>query len=140
MAWPICLGQLRTCATGYFDRVAAGETIDIIRRGKLVARIVPAFSDQPDRRQVSRIAEPWIRLGQLRKHAARYLDRVAAGDDRDHSRWRVGGTYRVGGRHRLILTRAHGDEAAYRDYRDRYRAMATSLGFEGHIAWAEAMP
>ena len=28
----------------------------------------------------------------------------------------------------------------YRDYRDRYRAMATSLGFEGHIVWAEAMP
>jgi hypothetical protein len=26
------------------------------------------------------------------------------------------------------------------DYRDRYRAMATALGFEGHIAWAEAMP
>jgi hypothetical protein len=33
-----------------------------------------------------------------------------------------------------------GDETSYRDYRDRYRAMATSLGFEGHIAWAEAMP
>jgi hypothetical protein len=32
-----------------------------------------------------------------------------------------------------------GDEASYRDYRDRYRAMATSLGFEGHIKWAEAM-
>jgi class 3 adenylate cyclase len=39
-----------------------------------------------------------------------------------------------------LLARAHGDESAYRDYRDRYRAMATSLGFEGHIAWAEAMP
>jgi class 3 adenylate cyclase len=39
-----------------------------------------------------------------------------------------------------LLARAHGDEAAYRDYRDRYRAMATDLGFEGHIAWAEAMP
>ena len=26
---------------------------------------------------------------------------------------------------------AHGDEAAYRDYRDRYRAMATSLGSRG---------
>ena len=26
------------------------------------------------------------------------------------------------------------------DYRDRYRDMAKSLGFEGHIAWAEAMP
>jgi class 3 adenylate cyclase len=41
---------------------------------------------------------------------------------------------------RAVLARAHGDDAAYRDYRDRYRAMATSLGFEGHIAWAEAMP
>jgi len=29
---------------------------------------------------------------------------------------------------------------AYRDYRDRYRDMATTLGFEVHIAWAEAMP
>jgi hypothetical protein len=28
----------------------------------------------------------------------------------------------------------------YRDYRDRYRAMATSLGFEGHMQWAEEMP
>ena len=41
---------------------------------------------------------------------------------------------------RALLARAHGDEAAYRDYRDRYRAMATSLGFEGHMKWAEAMP
>ena len=41
---------------------------------------------------------------------------------------------------RALLARAHGDETGYRDYRDRYRATATSLGFEGHIAWAEAMP
>jgi hypothetical protein len=41
---------------------------------------------------------------------------------------------------RALLAHAHGDEAAYRDYRDRYRAKARSLGFEGHIAWAEAMP
>ncbi len=41
---------------------------------------------------------------------------------------------------RALLARAHGDDAAYRDYRDRYRAMATSLGFEGHMKWAEAMP
>jgi hypothetical protein len=41
---------------------------------------------------------------------------------------------------RALLARAKGDEIAYRDYRDRYRAMATELGFEGHIAWAEAMP
>src|SRR6476659_2114564 len=41
---------------------------------------------------------------------------------------------------RALLTRANGDDTAYRDYRDRYRAMAKSLGFEGHMAWAEAMP
>ena len=41
---------------------------------------------------------------------------------------------------RALLAQAHGDEAGYRDYRDRYRAMATSLGFEGHTKWAEAMP
>ena len=41
---------------------------------------------------------------------------------------------------RALLARAHGDEAAYRDFRDRYRDMARTLGFEGHIAWAEAMP
>jgi hypothetical protein len=38
---------------------------------------------------------------------------------------------------RALLARAHGDEAAYREYRDRYREMATSLGYEGHIKWAE---
>jgi hypothetical protein len=43
-------------------------------------------------------------------------------------------------RSRALLARAQGDEAAYRDYRDRYRAMVTSLGFEGHMKWAEAMP
>ncbi|WP_264041906.1 adenylate/guanylate cyclase domain-containing protein [Mycobacterium paraffinicum] len=40
---------------------------------------------------------------------------------------------------RAAEARALGDDVAYRDYRDRYRAMANSLGFEGHIAWAEAM-
>jgi len=40
---------------------------------------------------------------------------------------------------RALLARAHGDAAAYADFRDRYRDMAKTLGFEGHIAWAEAM-
>jgi hypothetical protein len=34
---------------------------------------------------------------------------------------------------RALLARARGDETGYRDYRDRYHAMATSLGYEGHI-------
>jgi adenylate cyclase len=40
---------------------------------------------------------------------------------------------------RALLARAQGDEAAYRDLVDRYRAMAHEIGFEGHIAMAEAM-
>jgi class 3 adenylate cyclase len=41
---------------------------------------------------------------------------------------------------RALLARAHGDATAYAHLRHRYRDMARSLGFEGHIAWAEAMP
>ncbi|MBE1549737.1 class 3 adenylate cyclase [Mycobacterium sp. OAS707] len=41
---------------------------------------------------------------------------------------------------RAMLARARGDEGAYGDLRDRYRDMATELGFEGHMAWAAAMP
>jgi hypothetical protein len=41
---------------------------------------------------------------------------------------------------RALLTRAHGDAAAYTHFRDRYRDMAKTLGYKGHIAWAEAMP
>jgi class 3 adenylate cyclase len=38
-----------------------------------------------------------------------------------------------------LLARARGDATAYEHFRDRYRDMATSLGFEGHMTWAEAM-
>ena len=40
---------------------------------------------------------------------------------------------------RALLARARGDIAAYKDLRDRYRDMAKTLGYEGHIDWAEAM-
>jgi hypothetical protein len=41
---------------------------------------------------------------------------------------------------RALLARARGDEARYRELRDQYRQTAKTLGFEGHIDWAEAMP
>jgi hypothetical protein len=41
---------------------------------------------------------------------------------------------------RALLATARGDGSAYAHFRDRYRDMAKSLGFEGHIAWAHAMP
>jgi adenylate cyclase len=40
---------------------------------------------------------------------------------------------------RALLAQSRGDETAYRDHRDRYRAMAESLGFDGHMQWAAAM-
>jgi adenylate cyclase len=43
-------------------------------------------------------------------------------------------------RTRALVARAQGDDANYRRYRDRYRARAHELGFEGHIDTAEAMP
>ncbi len=43
-------------------------------------------------------------------------------------------------RMRALVARARGDEEVYRDHRDRYREMATRLGFEGHMKSAEAMP
>lgn len=37
----IGLGQLRNSAAYYLDRVAAGESFDVVRRGRMVAQIVP---------------------------------------------------------------------------------------------------
>ena len=39
-----------------------------------------------------------------------------------------------------LLANTRGDEATYRDYLDSYRKMATDLGFEAHMKWAEEMP
>ena len=40
---------------------------------------------------------------------------------------------------RALLARAFRDEGTYREFADRYRKMATELGFEGHMAITEAM-
>jgi hypothetical protein len=42
-------------------------------------------------------------------------------------------------RMRALLARARGDDSAYTNLRKHYRAMADSLGYEGHIDWATAM-
>ncbi|PND54420.1 cyclase [Mycobacterium sp. ENV421] len=41
---------------------------------------------------------------------------------------------------RALLAHSRGAEVTYRDYRDRYRAMTKSLGFEQHLIWADALP
>ncbi len=42
-------------------------------------------------------------------------------------------------RMRALLARARGDHAAHKDLVGRYRATAESLGYQGHIEWADAM-
>ncbi|MBY0289311.1 MAG: hypothetical protein K2X52_19540 [Mycobacteriaceae bacterium] len=38
---------------------------------------------------------------------------------------------------RALIARSDGDDPAYRELVRRYGAMAESLGFDGHVAWAE---
>ncbi len=81
----IGLGQLRSNACGYLERVLAGETIEVVRRGRLVARIVSAAGDRsaptalPDLAAVNGVGGR-IGLDALRTRAARYFDRVEAGE------------------------------------------------------------
>ena len=68
--------------------------------------------------------------------AAREIERLALlGADLD---W--GSRELVALRLRVLLAQARGDDTAYRDLLNRYRAMANELGFEGHMAWAAEMP
>jgi antitoxin (DNA-binding transcriptional repressor) of toxin-antitoxin stability system len=83
----IGLGQLRSDACTYLGRVAAGETINVVRRGKLVARILPAgdwrAAPIPARTALSDAAPDaggWVGLDELRTRTGRCFDRVAAGE------------------------------------------------------------
>ncbi|GAB3010597.1 type II toxin-antitoxin system Phd/YefM family antitoxin [Mycobacterium bourgelatii] len=81
----IGLTQLRSDACTYLERVAAGETIGIVRRGKLVARMSPVGDGRGapiPPRSVKDGSEPggWVGLDELRKRAGRCFDRVAAGE------------------------------------------------------------
>jgi antitoxin (DNA-binding transcriptional repressor) of toxin-antitoxin stability system len=81
----IGLGQLRSDACTYLERVAAGETIDVIRRGKLVARIVSVgdWRVAPIPARSVNVVAPdagWVGLDELRTRAGRCFDRVAAGE------------------------------------------------------------
>jgi class 3 adenylate cyclase len=67
--------------------------------------------------------------------AQQAIDRLANLSADDGSAMRVITLLRL----RALLARARGDDVAYRDLVSRYREMAKSLGFEGHIAWTEAM-
>jgi prevent-host-death family protein len=82
----IGLGQLRSDALTFLERVATGETIDVVRRGKLVARIISVgdcrVAPIPARSATDAAADAgaWVGLNELRTAAGRCFDRVAAGE------------------------------------------------------------
>jgi antitoxin (DNA-binding transcriptional repressor) of toxin-antitoxin stability system len=82
----IGLGQLRSHALRYLERVAAGETIDVVRRGKLVGRIVSVgdwrVAPIPARSATDTAADTgaWVGLNEIRTAAGRCFDRVASGE------------------------------------------------------------
>lgn len=79
----IGLGQLRSDACTYLERVAGGETLDVVRRGKLVAQIQPVgdWRVAPIPARSVDAAEPsWVGLDELRTRAGRCFDRVASGE------------------------------------------------------------
>jgi antitoxin (DNA-binding transcriptional repressor) of toxin-antitoxin stability system len=82
----IGLGQLRSNACTYLERVAAGETIDVVRRGEFVAQIVSVGERRlaPIPARSVKVAAPeaggWVGLDELRTRAGRCFDRVAAGE------------------------------------------------------------
>ena len=100
----------------------------LFREGRLLGWGIPAtgvlVETLLDRGTVSDIAE-----------AEAAIERLAAAPAEDRLAVRDGLLLRL----RALLARAHGGETAYRAFRDRYRDMAKSLDFEGHIEWAEAM-
>jgi hypothetical protein len=104
-------------------------TDDLVREGRLLGWVIPAtgvlVETLLDRGADGDVAE-----------AEAAIERLAAAPADDglviRDIWLL--------RMRALLARAQGDDTAYRHYRDRYRAMATSLGFEGHMQWVEAMP
>jgi antitoxin (DNA-binding transcriptional repressor) of toxin-antitoxin stability system len=87
MAVTVGLGQLRNHACAYFERVMAGETLYVVRRGKLVARIVTTAGDP---KTCSSAGLPFaavtqhsgnrVGLPEVRTRAGRLIDRVADGE------------------------------------------------------------
>ncbi|GBE64214.1 cyclase [Mycobacterium sp. MFM001] len=102
---------------------------DLVRQGRLLGWGIPVtgvlVETLLDREGDGDVAEAQAAIEQLA--AAPTDDALAARDI-----WLL--------RLRALLARARGDAATYAQFRDRYRDMARTLEYDGHRAWAEAMP
>lgn len=101
----------------------------LVRGGQLLSWGIPATGVLVET-LLDRGAEPDV------AEAEAAIERLAAAAPAEEGlAWRDIWLLRSG----AVLARAHGDEAPYRESRDRYYDMARTLGFEGHTAWAEAI-
>jgi hypothetical protein len=106
---------------------------DLVREGQLLGWGVPATSVLVETlldRGVEGDLQPEL------DEAQAAIDRLAAAPSEDGLVIREIWLLRL----RALLARCRGDATAYTHLRDRYRDMAKTLDFDGHIAWAEAMP
>jgi antitoxin (DNA-binding transcriptional repressor) of toxin-antitoxin stability system len=65
---------LRNSAAYYFDQVAAGETFDVVRRGRLVAQIVPTSDSGRSELQTPPMTPPSITGSQTPTKQTQRLD------------------------------------------------------------------
>ncbi|WP_328361256.1 hypothetical protein OG976_09945 [Mycobacterium sp. NBC_00419] len=82
MAETIGIGQLRADTRAYLHRVAGGDTLELVRRGRLTARIepvpqYPASGPPPGGRSTAGVIT--VALSGFRSQASRYLDQVGSG-------------------------------------------------------------
>jgi adenylate cyclase len=109
------IGVLRSVAE---DEYSTG---DMLLRGAVVATLVDALLQRGTSEDVQEARTAYERLAVVR------VDPGFVVHEAHLSRMRA------------LIAKASGDQTAYRQYAESYRALATSLGFQGHIASAEAM-
>ena len=71
----IGIGQLRSYTRAYIERVQAGETFEVLRRGRPIARLQAVRESPPD---IDQTMIP-VPLADLRTRPAQVLDRLSAG-------------------------------------------------------------
>ncbi len=83
MEYTIGIGQLRGATCAYLRQAAAGDTLHVKRRGRIVARIEAVPKAAPAKGAEQPVVSPphpaIVNLSHFRSHAARYLDRIAEG-------------------------------------------------------------
>jgi hypothetical protein len=131
---PLVNAYLAQAMAGHGDRDSAitlmrSAVNDLARQRQLLGWGIPAtgllVSALLDRRTNDDVAQA--------KAAVAELERASAEEDLAMREiWVV--------RLQALLARADGEDTVYRDYRDRHRDMAKTLGYQGHIDWAETLP